>query len=185
MAVRIKSHWHDDEQQRSFAEIGGALAFNSWKLALDKAITLHGENFVYRDDRQRLAVIMEYLIFAVQVVDRLAHQCLEEEARQGVVTAMALKLAEYLQDNARELLADDSYQARFIEQLNQRAAEYADFTLSKEGPSYPFYRHLGYVIQQVMGREGENRWVIDQVMDLDGPQLYKLLRRITRDLLPE
>ena len=47
VAVRIKAHWHDDEVERSLDEIAGALAFITWRLATDKAITLHGEDFVY------------------------------------------------------------------------------------------------------------------------------------------
>jgi hypothetical protein len=74
MAVRIKSQWYREENQRSMKEIAGAIAFNGWRIALDKAITLHGENFVYEDDAQRLAVIAEYLHFEIQLVDRLVNQ---------------------------------------------------------------------------------------------------------------
>ena len=50
MALRIKSHWWNDESERSIPEIGSALAFIAWRIAVDKAITLHCERFVYRDD---------------------------------------------------------------------------------------------------------------------------------------
>ena len=63
MALRIKSHWHDDGTERSLEEIAGALAFISWRIAKDKAINLHGQDFVYESDRQRFAVIAEYLVF--------------------------------------------------------------------------------------------------------------------------
>jgi hypothetical protein len=33
-----------------------------------------------------------------------------------------------------------------------------------------------------MGASQENRWVIDQVMDMDAPDLYKQLKRIVRNL---
>ncbi len=183
MAVRIKSHWHDDAQQRSSEEIGGAIAFNGWRLGLDKAINLHGEDFVYRDDQQRLDVIAEYMIFQIQVVDRLAHKYLDEEGRQGVVTALALRVADYVQDNGEDLLGAGDHRGRFIETLNQRAAEYSELPFDAQGPGYAFYRHLGSEIQGLMGHAGENRWVIDQVMDVDGPQVYKQLTRIVRDLL--
>jgi hypothetical protein len=182
VAVRIKSQWHDEDAERSLEEIAGAIAFNGWKVALDKAITLHGESFVYTDDAQRLGVISEYLVFETQIVDRMVHDMLDEEERRTLITALVLKMADHLQDNADEMLGDTDYRSGFISLFNQRSAEYAEFGFGSEGPSYPFMRHLGYEIQQVMGESQENRWVIDQVMDMDGPDVYKQLKRITRNL---
>jgi hypothetical protein len=39
-------------------------------------------------------------------------------------------------------------------------------------------RHLGYEIQQIMGSEHDNRWVIDQVMDKDGYEVYQQISRV-------
>ena len=183
MAVRIKSQWHNEDQQRTFADTGSAIAFNGWKIAMEKAINLHGVDFVYESDRQRIDVIAEYLIFEIQLVDRLAHMDLDDEQRTGIVTALAMKLAAYIHDNSLELLGPGDHQGRFIEKLNQRSAEYGEFDFNSKGPAFSFYRHLGSEIQLLMGSQGENRWVIDQVMDVDGPQVYKQLRRITRDLI--
>ena len=77
MALRIKSRWHDDDADRSLEEIASALAFISWRIAKDKAINLHGEDFIYENDEQRMAVITEYLLFQLQIVDRIAHLHLE------------------------------------------------------------------------------------------------------------
>ena len=66
--------------------------------------------------------------------------------------------------------------------INTRGAEYAEFNFTGDGPSYPFLRHLGFEIQQIMGSEGENRWVIDQVMDRDGPEVYRNLARAVDSL---
>ena len=183
MALRIKSQWHDEDKERSFQEIAGAIAFNGWKIAVDRAINLHGERYVYESDRQRLDVISEYLIFEIQIVDRLAHQRLEEKDRRRLITALAQRLGEHLQDNSADLLGNGDHRSSFIERLNLRSGEYAELGFTSEGPSYPFLRHLGYEIQQVMGSSQENRWVIDQVMDLDGPQIYRNLKRMLRDLL--
>ena len=43
-------------------------------------------------------------------------------------------------------------------------------------------RHLGFEIQQLMGDSQTNRWVIDQVMDQDGPEVYKQIKRVFRNL---
>ncbi|MBF0255717.1 MAG: hypothetical protein HQL47_04500 [Gammaproteobacteria bacterium] len=184
MAVRIKSHWHNDESDRSMADVGSALAFNAWRIAKDKAINLHGEDFVYADDRQRMGVIVEYLIFQVQVADRTAHQLLEmdDETRRSLVVSFVKNLAQHLQDNSEDLFGPGDYGSAFIAQLNQRVNDYAEYNFTADGPSYPFYRHLGFEIQQIMGKEGENRWVIDQVMDKDGPDVAKKMMRVLMDL---
>lgn len=182
MAIRIKSHWWNDENERSLTEIGGALAFIAWRIAVDKAITLHCERFVYRDDAQRLAVIAEYLVFLVQIADRLAHARLDDDARRELVTALARKLIEHVQDNSQDLLGPADYGTPFIGLLNTRAAEYAEYQLDQDGPTYPFLRHLGFEIQTLMGAQDENRWVIDQVMDKDGWDAYKRFAKAFRDL---
>ena len=184
VAVRIKAHWHNDEVERSLDEIAGALAFITWRLATDKAITLHGADFVYESDEQRMAVIVEYLIFELQLVERIARERLglSDEDRKALVITLAKRLAAHVQDNSTDLFGAGDYVRPFVEKLNQRGAEYAEFGFTDEGPTYPFLRHLGYEIQQIMGRAGENRWVIDQVMDKDGYEVYRQLNRAISDL---
>ena len=183
MALRIKSHWHDDSTERSLEEIAGAVAFIAWKIALNKAVTLHGENFVYESDQQRMGVIAEYLCFQLQLVDRITYETLDEEGRRTLITRLALRLAAYLQDNGEELFGPGNYRQEFIEHLNQRSTDYAELGYTTEqGPSYAFLRHLGYEIQGIMGRQQENRWVIDQVMDRDGPEVARQLKRAVLDL---
>ena len=100
MALRIKSRWHDDDQERSLDEIAGALGFIIWRIAKDKAINLHGQDYVYETDEQRFAVITEYLIFQLQIVDRLALLQLElsDEERRKLVMTLARHLAGHLHE---------------------------------------------------------------------------------------
>jgi hypothetical protein len=183
VAIRIKSQWHDEDSTRSAEEIGGAIAFIAWRIALDKAITLHGKHFVYHDDSQRLAVIAEYLVYETQITDRLIHGMVDEETRVKVITALVMKLADHYRDNAIDLVGPGDHANIFIALFNERSGEYAEFNFNEDGPSYPFLRHLGYEIQLVMGKEEhDNRWVIDQVMDVDGPEVYKQLVRAVRNL---
>lgn len=183
MALRIKSHWHGDSD-RSLSEIASALAFIGWRLAHEKTINLHGENFIFDNDNQRMGVIAEYIIFELQVVDRLAHQRYElpDEERQDLVVSLAKKMAVHIQDNSLDLFGPGDYIQPFFTRLNERAVEYSEFSYGEDGPSYPFMRHLGYEIQQIMGEEGENRWVIDQVMDKDGPEVNRELSRAMDNL---
>lgn len=183
MALRIKSHWHG-ESERSLEEIASALGFISWRIAQEYAINLHGQDFVYQDDRQRMDVITEYVIFQLQIADRLSYQQFElaDEERQQLILALANKLAMHIQDNGVDLFGPGEYIPAFFAKLNNRGAEYAKYNYTDDGPSYPFMRHLGYEMQQIMGLEGENRWVIDQVMDKDGLEVDRKLRRAMEDL---
>ncbi len=182
MALRIKSHWNNDEAERSLPEIASALAYIAWRIATDKAINLHCERFLYRDDAQRLGVIGEYLLFLIQIADRLSADRMEAEDRRALITALARKLIEHVQDNSQDLLGPGDYGSPFIERLNIRSGEYAEFQLAADGPSYAFLRHLGFEIQSLMGPGQENRWVIDQVMDKDGYEAYKTFARAFRNL---
>ena len=182
MALRIKSHWHNDKNDRSLEDIAGAIAFIAWKIALDKAVNLHGEDFVYDNDEQRIAVIAEYLIFQIQITDRLSSGMLDDRERRTLITALAVKLAGYMQDNSAEMFGAGDFGKAFIDKLNRRSADYSELGFGDEGPSYPFLRHLGYEIQGVMGTRQENRWVIDQVMDRDGPEVASQLTRAVTDL---
>ena len=48
MAIRIKSNWSKTvKRQKTSEDIASALSYISWKLSLDKARNLHGEDFDY------------------------------------------------------------------------------------------------------------------------------------------
>ena len=179
MALRIKSHWHDDDAERSLDEIAGALAFISWRIAKDRAINLHGQDYVYETDQQRFDVITEYLIYQLQIIDRLAVLDLQlgDEDRERLIVTTAKHMAGHLHDNSVDIFGPGDYVGPFVRKLNTRGAEYAELNYTEDGPSYPLMRHLGYEIQQIMGESQENRWVIDQVMDRDGVEIDREIRR--------
>ncbi len=184
MALRIKSHWHDDDAERSLDEIAGALAFISWRIAKDRAINLHGQDYVYETDEQRFDVITEYLIYQLQIIDRLAVLDLQlgDADRAQLIVTTAKHIAGHLHDNSIDIFGPGDYVGPFIRKLNARGAEYAEFNYTEDGPSYPLMRHLGYEIQQIMGESQENRWVIDQVMDRDGVEIDREMRRSISNL---
>ncbi len=182
MASRIHSKWHRDGRERTTDEVAGAVAFNSWKIALDKTINLRGEQFNQRSELQ-LNIIIEYLLYQVQIIDRILHQQLDEEKRREFITALVLRLAELVQENSCESLGAGDYGTPFIQLFNQRSTEYAELGFSTDGPSYPFLRHLGSQIQRLMGDEQEQRWVIDQVMDRDGMDVYKKIHTSIQNIL--
>ncbi|CAK0760585.1 hypothetical protein CCP4SC76_3330001 [Gammaproteobacteria bacterium] len=80
------------------------------------------------------------------------------------------------------MLGAGEHGRNFLDLFNRRSIEYAKFQLAQEGPSYPFLRHLGHEIQAIMGSQAQNRWVIDQVMDRDGWDIYRRFGRAFEDL---
>jgi len=176
LAVRIKSRWTEKSRAKLDEDLvkenAQALAFIYWRVALDNAKNLHGEKYIYDNDEQRIKVIAEYLAMFLQMSDRLAYNRMEDESRQAFISALAMRLSDHMQDNATDLFGDSDYRSSFIDMLNRRSAEYAEFEYSAEdGPSYSFMQCFGSKVQDVMG-EGhhDNKWVIDQIMDIDGPE---------------
>lgn len=182
MAIRIKSHWHKDDASRSLKEIAGAIAFNGFKVAADRMKKLQNENHICKSDNQYLDCIAEFLYFQIQLVERLIHGALDNAEREELITSLAMKFADHMDENSLEILGISNYRASFIERLNQRSNEYAETGFNDDGPSYPFYRLFGHTIQQVIGEDHSNRWVMDHVMDIDGPEVYKLFKRMVPTL---
>lgn len=179
MAVRIKSKWTEKSKANLSEDIikenAQALAFIYWRVALDNTKNLHGEKFIYDDDEQRIKVLAEYLAMFLQLSDRLAHGKIDDKSRQEFITYLAMRLSDHMQDNATDMFGEGDYRSSFIDMLNRRSAEYAEYEYSLEdGPSYSFMQCFGRKVQDVMGDEHhDNKWVIDQIMEIDGPDAVK------------
>ena len=178
--------WSGKDKTRTATEQGGAMAFIAWRVAHETAITLHGEDFVYRDDGQRLDVIAEFLAFIVHLVDRISYEQIPEEIRNEFINALGAKLAVHMEDNRVDWQGPGDYRTPFVNLLNERFGEYAEEGFDEEsGPKYSMYRHVGHCVQGHMSDEAEheNRWVIDQVMDVEGPEIYKKIDSAMQNLL--
>lgn len=187
LAIRMKTHWHQSARNpsadKSLQDAAGALAFNLWRLAVDKAKNLHGEDYFYRTDGQRIAIICEFLAYMIQVTDRLAHERLDDDERRLFVNTLGQRVADHVQDNAADLFGPGDYRSGFIHTLNQRSQTYAEFGFGADGPSHNFMQFLGVRTQSIMGDSQINRWIINQVMEVDAPELYHKTHKALDDLL--
>ena len=178
--------WSGKDKVRTAAEQGSALAFIAWRVSHETAITLHGEDYVYRDDGQRLDVIAELLAFCLHLVDRISYEQIPEDIRNELINAVGSKLAEYMEDNRLDWQGPGDYRTPLVELFNQRFGEYAEESFDEEkGPKFSMYRHVGHCVQGHMSDDGEhgNRWVIDQVMDVEGPEIYGKIEKAMQSLL--
>ena len=187
MAIRIKSRWHRSErneaQRKTFADAAGALAFIVWRLSVEHAKEIHREGFDYASDRERIRVISEYCAFAVQLVDRLAHRRIDDEARAVLVVALGRRLADLMQDNLLDVAGPGDYRAPFVEMLNERLDDYAGFEFDDEAPGFEALRYFGDRVMRSMGVSQTNRWVMDHVMEISAPSLFEKVSGSVDDLL--
>ena len=182
MKTRIRDRWRNPDQQQSAEKNGEALGYICWQLALTAGRNLHAEDFIYQDDVQRVAVIREYLIFLVHAADRLAFDNLDPTDRAALVPALALACARQFHRNAVEVLGSGDFQAQFIETLNRRNGHYGECSFGEGLPGYALLRAFSDHIQAIMGNDQTNRWVMDQVMDIDGPDVVRQLAKSMSNL---
>jgi hypothetical protein len=186
MALRIKTKWHDsgspDQQPKTLEDNAGALAFIAWKIALDRAKNLHGEDYVYHSDGQRIAVICEFLAYEIACTDRLVFDSLSYGERELFINTLGRRVADHVEDNAKDLFGPGDYRSGFIDTLNARLEDYAAFGFGDGGPAYSFNHYLGKKVQGIMGTDQINKWSMDQVMDIDAPEVYKRVKKAMEDL---
>jgi len=185
---RIKDRWHnstpeDDSRdviaEKALDEQASALAYIVWRQSLNAAINLHAEDFRYDDDRQRIAVINEFVAFQIQHIDRQFHNFSDAHQRQALIQEICEKVAEQVQDNLTDIDGPRNYRQPFMALLNKRFAIYATTSYSYDEPSYECLRYLGHNVLLVLGDDQTNRWVIDHVISIEAPDL---IAQITKSL---
>ena len=80
--------------------------------------------------------LAEFLLFLIMSADRIAYLKLSAEDRLVFTGNLANRVAETYAENRSRLLDEDLKECkrRFIDLLNQRAGEYADFGYDENGP---------------------------------------------------
>ena len=181
--MRIKTRWAKKNKERSLEELASALGFTVWRIVAARLLNLENEEYQTDTQSQRLDVMAEMIAFLVHVTDRLVSEHLSDEERQQFIIALALKLADTMQDNREDVDGRGTdYREPFIEMLNQRMAEYAEFSFSDGEPGYNFKRYLGDSLVKVMG-ERHQKWLATQVIEIEIPEMLKTLKRALNSLL--
>jgi hypothetical protein len=180
--VRIKTRWNDTKKERSLEEIAGALAFIEWRIAGQALLNLENEGFQTDTQQQRLEVLQELCAFLIHVTDRLVHASMADEERQRFIVALALKIADTYHDNRVDFAGrGHDFRQPFIELLNKRMADYAEFRFDDGAPGYAFSRYLGECVTNSMGPK-DRKWISDQVMEIEVPSMLKTLNKGLTDL---
>jgi len=185
MKIRVKNKWNDKDKVRTPEDTGSVLSFNFWKVASGNVMHLENEGFQTDTHFQRLDVIAEFTAFFVHVVDRvISTKEYSPEDRHALINAMALNLAKTMHDNRRDVSNDKTtdFRAEYIALMNERMAEYSNFTFDENSqPGFQVRRCVGEHVRDVMG-EKDNKWIPDQVMDIEIPDAMKMFKQVTRGM---
>ncbi len=181
--MRIKSNWFKEGRERSPQEIADALAFTIFRIADNSLKNTRKADFEIEVGPRYLDFLSEFLLFLILVADRIAYRDLSDEDRGAFTGRLANRVGETYAVNRSRLLKCDMKQCKqdFIDQLNQRAGEYADFNYDHNGPDYGFYRYLAYCISQIMS-DDDSKWIIDQIITLEAPDAVKMVEKTLRNL---
>ncbi len=182
--MRVKSHWFKSGGDHSPKELAGAVAFTIWRIADNALKQMRQAGFDIAVGEQYFAFLAEFLIFLVQLADRIAYRHLDAEARVAFTIELANRVAETLADNRREWLGGEpaADKAAFITKLNERADEYANYEYQKDTENFSFIRALGLFMQEVVD-EKDRVWVTDQIMAAQAPEAIATLERAMSGLL--
>jgi hypothetical protein len=172
----VKTRWRK-KGVRTLAERAGVIGTNLWKLSLEIFRHMENEGFRFGSDRLVTGVLTEFIAFAAQLVDRAVYGRLSDADRATLIGEVAGHLATTMENNQRDLLGPGEYRRPFIDALNARFGEYAEFECPGGEPSYACLRFFATKVSDAMAG-GDNKWVVEQMMDIEAPEMVSLVRKL-------
>lgn len=182
--MRIKSKWFLAGREHTPEELAGAVAFNVSRIAENALKNTRKAKFEVAIGAQYFAFLAEFLVFLILVADRLAYRQFTADNRNLFTNRLANHVAATYAENHSRLMNGELSVSKqqFIDLLNQRAGEYAEFGYSETGPDFAFTRYLAFCMGQIMD-DGDRDWIIDQIMSIESPNAIDMLEKNFRDLL--
>lgn len=181
--IRLKSNWFKAGREHSPEELAGAVSFVAWRIADNALRNTRKADFEIEAGPQYFGFLAEYLIFCVQVADRIAYRTLSAEDRAAFTGTLANRIGDTYAENESRLLGGEQRDCkrRFIDRLNERADGYADFEYGADGPSYNFLRYLGYCMDDISS-EKDSGWIVDQMITVEAPEAVETIEKTMGNL---
>ncbi len=177
----VKTRWRK-KGARTLPELAGILGANVWKIALEVFKHMEKEGFRFGSDRMVTTVLTEFIAFLVQLADRSVYGKLAEADRATLIGETVRHLAATMENNQQDLLGPGDYRKPFIDLLNARFADYARFDYPGAEPDYPCLSYFSAKVSDAMVSDptasGDNKWVIEQMMDIEAPEMVLLVKRL-------
>lgn len=185
MSLRLRSRWKQGERERSLEDLATVGAANAWRAACNGVLNLENEGFETSSRAQRIDIIEEFVAFLLLLADRLVYETFSAEDRARFITAMAMRLAELVDENRTDAQGPGEHRDRFIEKLNERTGVYAECSYSpEEGPGFTMLCCLGDRVTDVLGPTNR-KWAQDQVVAIEGPEAAQGFTRALETLLDD
>jgi hypothetical protein len=181
MALRIKTKWNR-KGPKTLADRASVIGVYIWRASQEACKRMEKEEFSIRTDVQFVAVLTEFVAFSLQVVDRMIYGQMSEADRATFINALGTHLAQTAQSNIVDFLGPGDHLQPFIDVLNARAGDYAEFDFDAAGPGYAFLRYLGEKVSIAMA-VSDNKWVLEQVVEIEAPQVVKTVKRVVGEVL--
>jgi len=172
----IKTRWRK-KGPRSLTDRAGVIGANVWKLALEFFKHMEKEGFRFGSDRLVTNVLTEFIAFLVQLVDRALYGRVAEADRAALVAEAVRHLAATMENNQLDLFGPGEYRKPFLDAMNARFAEYAEFEYKDGTPGYACLRYFASRVAELMA-EGDNRWVVEQMIDVEAPEMVRLAQKL-------
>lgn len=183
MRIRLKTKWNNQTREVSLEDTVSVLAFNAWKIGMQALLEIENQNFQTDTQMQRMAVMEEIMALLVHVLDRIAYPQLDEADRTQLISHFALKLADHIQDNARDFAGAGDYRNPFINKLNERLADYAESTWDETAqlPGFSMGLSFGQHITASLGPR-DQKWVLDYIQRSLMPEMLEPYKRVLERL---
>lgn len=178
MRIRIKTKWSKQERDVSVEDAVSVLAFNAWKIGMQTLLEIENENFQVDTQQQRIAIIEEVMAYLIHIIDRMVFETIDDEGRASIITEYAKKIADHVQDNARDFSGPGDYRGPFIEKLNLRMDDYADCMWDEERnlPGFNMGRVFGNHVANALG-ERDQKWALDYIQQVLLPEVMQTYKR--------
>ncbi|NWG86272.1 MAG: hypothetical protein HXY26_01980 [Hydrogenophilaceae bacterium] len=180
--VRVRTVWFNkDGKQRSEEETASVIASTIWRLC-DKGIdNLSKADYDIITPQRGFKIIGELSCFLVHYTDRLVYGRIDEDSRSALISAIGKRLAEIMEQNILDFTGgqkdpDYDYQAGYIDLLNRRMVDYAEFEFPTDKASFQALRFLSLMVREVMDKS-DKTWIQDQLMDIEVPEMLGTLKK--------
>ena len=182
--MRVKSNWFKSGREKTPQEVAGAAAFIVWRIGQNALKNMRIAGFDIAVGTQYFGFLSEFLVFLVQLSDRIAYRHFGKEERIAFTTELVNRVGENLAENWHDLLAGEfaAHKAGFIARFNLRSESYATFEYEKGANNFSFIRQIGQLMQEVVD-ERDRIWVTDQIMASEAPEAIDTLERAMSGLL--